>query len=218
MDEAIIFSAADYMVIDQNNSNYLNDKGANHYRNGDYGHAAAYYHVAASMGNTDAMSNLGYCYLYGRHAEPNLSLAIAYFKLAAKNGNIDATYKLGDIYGTRKWGMLDSELSLYYYRLAASYLLDQPWMTYQDITWCQSLQNYPSLCLALGKFMLEGEHYYVNLDLAYQFLIFARRGYEIELQNRGNYYQSVYEQVVKLLNNSKFDSLRDKWDDLFEVD
>lgn len=62
--------------------------------------------------------------------------------------------------------------------------------------------------------LLDGQ-LFVNLDLAYQFLLFAQKGYEIELQNNGTYYQSVYEQVVELLGHSQFDTVRLRWDDLF---
>ncbi|HEL9634645.1 TPA: sel1 repeat family protein [Streptococcus suis] len=216
MTNRIELSVTDYKAMENNDSGYLNSKGADFYREGDYTNAVAYYHLAASMGNTDAMSNLGYCYLYGRHTEPSASLAIAYFTLAAKKGNIDAAYKLGDIYGRTKWGSQDIELSLYYYRLAVSYLLEDPLEALYDITWCQALENYPSLCLALGKTMILGGQLFVNLDLAYQFLVFARKGYEIELQNRGHYYQSVYEDVVELLGHSQFDRVRHKWDDVFD--
>lgn len=215
MNNTLQLSATDYKAIEANDSRYLNSKGANLYRDGEYDLAAAYYHLAASMGNSDAISNLGYCYLYGRHTEPNLSLAIAYFKTAAKKENIDATYKLGDIYGASRWGIQDEELSIYYYRLAVSYLLDESLEALHDITWYQALENYPSLCLALGKSMLLDGQLSVNLDLAYQFLMFAQKGYEIELQNNGNYYQSVYEQVVELLGHSQFDTVRHRWDDLF---
>ncbi|MBO4106610.1 tetratricopeptide repeat protein [Streptococcus suis] len=218
MNSTVELSAADYKAIERNDSRYLNSKGANYYREGQYNLAAAYYHLAASMGNSDAMSNLGYCYLCGRHTDPNLSLAIAFFKLAAKNKNIDATYKLGDIYGATKWGIQDEELSIYYYRLAVSYILDEPLEALQDITWCQALKYYPSLCLVLGKAMLVDGQLFVNIDLAYQFLMFAQKGYEIELQNRGRYYQSAYEQVLKLLEDPQFDSIRSKWDSFFEVE
>lgn len=215
MNNKVELSAADYKAIEGKDSCYLNSKGANYYREGQYSLAASYYHLAASMGNSDAMSNLGYCYLYGRHTDPNLSLAIAYFKLAAKNKNIDATYKLGDIYGATKWGIQDEELSIYYYRLAVSYILDEPLEALQDITWCQALKYYPSLCLVLGKAMLVDGQLFVNIDLAYQFLLFAQKGYEIELQNNGTYYQSVYKQVVELIGHSQFDTVRHRWDDLF---
>lgn len=218
MNNTLELSAADYKAIERNDSRYLNSKGANYYREGQYSLAASYYHLAASMENSDALSNVGYCYLYGRHTEPNLSLAVAYFKLAAQKGNIDATYKLGDIYGTAKWGIQDIELSIYYYRLAASNLLDEPLEALHDISWCHSLQNYPSLCLVLGKSMLPEGQLFTNFGLAYQFLVFAKKGYEFELQNRGYYYQSAYEQVQKLLENPQFDSIRNKWDSFFEVE
>ncbi len=72
-------------------------------------------------------------------------------------------------------GIQDEELSLYYYRLAVSYLLDEPLEALYDITWYQALENYPSLCLALGKSMLLDGQLFVNLDLAYQFYGLLKR-------------------------------------------
>lgn len=85
-------------AVSLEDSNYINGKGAKLYCGGRYKSAVEYYRLAAAMGNVQATANLGYCYLYGRDIEPNLSLAIAYFKIASVNDNIDAAYKLGDIY------------------------------------------------------------------------------------------------------------------------
>ncbi|HFI0119489.1 TPA: hypothetical protein ACGPB3_001049 [Streptococcus suis] len=54
MNNTLQLSAADYKAIEANDSRYLNSKGANLYRDGEYDLAAAYYHLAASMGNSDA--------------------------------------------------------------------------------------------------------------------------------------------------------------------
>ena len=102
-------------------SNYINNKGANFYRPDTYMEAVGYYRLAAAMGNVNSISNLGYCYLYGRGIEANLSLALAYFIVAANKGDVDAAYKLGDVYGSDKWGIKDQEMSIYYYRMAASF-------------------------------------------------------------------------------------------------
>ena len=126
-DEILALTSADMNAVSLRDSNYINNKGANLYCNGIYKSAVEYYRLAAAMGNIQAISNLGYCYLYGRDIESNLSLAIAYFKIASMNQNIDAAYKLGDIYGSEKWGLKDIEMSVYYYRMAVSFILDDDW-------------------------------------------------------------------------------------------
>lgn len=97
-------TAADMAAISKGDSDYINGKGAKHYSDEEYKLAVEYYHIGASMGNVDSISNLGYCYLYGRDIEQNISLAMAYFKVAADRKSADAAYKLGDIYGSDKWG------------------------------------------------------------------------------------------------------------------
>ena len=73
---------ADMEAVRRGDSNYLLNKGANYYMQKDFENAVGYYQLASSMGNVQALSNLGYCYLYGRSVEPNRDLAIAYFDLA----------------------------------------------------------------------------------------------------------------------------------------
>ena len=129
-------TATDFNAIDLLDSNYINSKGAKRYIEEDFMTAVEYYRLAAAMGNPQAISNLGYCYLYGRDIEPNLSLAIAYFKIAARHELVDAAYKLGDIYGSDKWGVKDKEMSNYYYRMAISFIIDEEWENSKVITWC----------------------------------------------------------------------------------
>ena len=130
----------DFLAIEKGDRNYINNKGAKLYVEPTYKDAVEYYRLASAMGDKHATSNLGYCYLYGRGIEANLSFAIAYFKIAAIREDIDACYKLGDIYSSDKWGVKDSEMSVYYYRLAASFILEDEWNK-NRVLWCGELRN-----------------------------------------------------------------------------
>jgi TPR repeat protein len=161
------------------------------------------------MGNTLATSNLGYCYLYGRDIEPNVSLAIAYFKIAAKQGDVDAAYKLGDIYGSDKWNVKDKEKSIYYYRIAASYAIDDEWDEY-NIRYCDELLKYPSLCYALGRELAIGGGMNTDIEQAYLFLEKAEEGYKKELANGSDFYQEVYQKLLVFMHDHQFDEIREK--------
>lgn len=211
-----ILTAADMTAVELADSNYINNKGANLYTSETYGQSVEYYHLAAAMGNVDAISNLGYCYLYGREVKSDLSLAIAYFKTAAKHNNVDAAYKLGDIYGSNKWGILDKELSIYYYRIAASFIIDENWDEPFTILYTDELINYPSLCFALGRELSNGGYMHTNLDCAYQFLNHAKIGYERALQNGDKMYQKSYQNVLKLLDSEQFDKVKIIYNDMCE--
>lgn len=63
------------IAIENNDSNKILTAGADYYRDEDYENAFKYYNLAASMGNKQAMSNLGYCYLYGRSIEKDEEMA-----------------------------------------------------------------------------------------------------------------------------------------------
>lgn len=208
----------DLNAIKHNDSNYINQKGANLYVSGNYADAVEYYRVASAMGNDTATSNLGYCYLYGRDIVQNLSLALAYFEIAASKQNIDACYKLGDIYGSDKWGIKDKEMSIYYYRMAASFLIVDEWEAPCSIAYTDTLQEYPSLCYALGRELMPDGDMATNLDQAYQFLKHAEIGYKKELANGASFYEKTYLGVIECLNNEVFDDVRKKYDPIFDED
>lgn len=205
----------DENAIKYGDSNYINQKGADLYNKGNYANAVEYYRIASAMGNDLAISNLGYCYLYGRDIEQNLSLAIAYFEIAAAKQNVDACYKLGDIYGSDKWGIKDKEMAIYYYRMAASFLIDDDWDIPNIIAYTDSLQKYPSLCFALGRELMPGGDMPTNIDQAYQFLKHAEKGYERELDNGVEMYNKTYSGVLECLKNPVFDDVRNIYDILF---
>lgn len=206
---------ADAEAVRNGDSEYILSKGANLYKLKQYDEAAEYYHLAGAMGNDTALSNLGYCYLYGRHTEANTSLALQYFKLAADRGNVDACYKLGDIYSRDKWKMKDPEMSVYYYKTAAELLLGKDWMNEDAVFNCDVLNYYPSLCFALARgFMPEGV-FSTYQYLAYQYLQHARRGYSIEIENGADFYEKSLEAVDEMIRDKRFDTMRNDFIDEF---
>lgn len=217
-EKAFSLSQTDINAVLHNDSNYLNSKGAELYRRNAFSDAVEYYRLAAAMGNVDSISNLGYCHLYGRDTEANLSLALAYFEIAAARHNIDAMYKLGDIFGSDKWGIKDEELSVYYYRMAASELIGTEWENSCVIVWSTALQKYPSLCYALGRELSRGGTLYTDISSAYQFLKHAEKGYKAEIANGSAMYESAYAGVAALLADPQFDDVRSELDALFETD
>lgn len=203
-------TATDFCAVDLLDAVFINNKGAKFYSAEDYAHAVEYYRLAAAMGNVHAVSNLGYCYLYGRDIEPNTSLATAYFKIAARRGDVDAAYKLGDIYSNDKWGLKDRELSVYYYRLAVSFVINDEWENGYDISWNDELEMYPSLCYAMGRELSAGGSMDNNPVSAYQFLLKAKAGYESALANGSKMYKESYDGVLKLIEDHQFDEVRDE--------
>lgn len=205
---------SDIVAITGQDSEYINNKGARCYAEENYGMAVEYYHLAASMGNVNSISNLGYCYLYGSSIEQNTSLAIAYFKVASAKGDIDAAYKLGDIYGSDRWGMKDKELSNYHYRIAASRIMEPDSQNMDGVRWNSELSQYPSLCYALGREMSKGGSMNTDMELAYAYLKKAEDGYKMRLANGEMMYEKSYNGVVELLSDSQFDLVRCEYADL----
>ena len=216
MSEKLILTPTDMSAVMLFDSDYINNKGAKLYSPDTYDQSVEYYRLAAAMGNIHAISNLGYCYLYGRSIEPNLSLALAYFRIAAMKRDVDACYKLGDIYGNDKWGVKDPEMSVYFYRMAASFVLDEEWEEPNVIAWNGELERYPSLCYALGRELSPGGNMNTDLDQAYQFLRKAEMGYRRELANGSEMYREAFEGVLWLIQNPQFDSVREKYDPIFD--
>ena len=73
-------------------------KGAEAYRQGDYSTAVRYYKRAAARGDSVALSNLGYCYYYGRSVAQDKEKARQCWEQAAAYGDVAAIYKLGDMH------------------------------------------------------------------------------------------------------------------------
>lgn len=75
----------------------------------DYTKAAYWWNEAAKLGNSGAMANLGWAYLYGRGVNKDEKKALYYFQIAANLDNPFALYRLGCLYES---GI--SETSSYY--------------------------------------------------------------------------------------------------------
>ena len=202
----IALSDADFVAIRGNDSNYLLNKGADKYGN-DYEESIEYYRLSAAMGNPQAISNLGYCYLYGRSIEPNVSLALAYFTIAADLGVIDALYKLGNIYSSDEFVDKDEELEKYYYEKAVDALLD----SYSDY------DDYPSLSLAVGKETMEDGLFDTDLDRAYFLLKCAEKGFKKYIDNGDDFYEDHYAETLDLLEDKQFDDeIKDNYNQIYE--
>lgn len=186
----IILTNTDHQAIQDKNSQYLLEKGAKYYANEDYAHAIAYYHLAASMGNMQAVSNLGYCYMYARSVPKNMSLALAYFQLSANAGVIDSLYKLGQIYQQGKDVPLDNEKAIYYYKQALD-VINNNYQVSED--------DYPSLYLTLAQAKMPDGILYTDLELAFEYLIIAISGYEKGVANGARFWMKPLEHAESLI-------------------
>lgn len=208
-------SETDKEAISLGDSNYINNKGAVFYGQENYKEAFEYYHLAVAMGNVQAISNLGYCYLYGRDIPQNIDLAVAYFKVAALKGSDYAAYKLGDIYESTEWNLKDDEKAVYYYRMAITYILGEDAENDERIIEHGELQYNPSLCFALGRALSPKGIMGTDIRKAYQFLLHARRGYEIAINNGDLFFEEKLKEVMKIISQNYFDEVRDEFDHRF---
>lgn len=191
-------SNVDFKAIEQNDSNYFLNKGANLYNKGEYLGAIEYYEIAASMGNSHAISNLGYCYLYGRGIPKDEKKAVLYFNLAANKNDIDALYKLGTFYLSGIVVKKDTEIALYFLERAKAQV--------------HNLSDFPSLCYTLACEYIKDTNQYEPYKI-FDLLEEAKYGYEYEINEHGaTYYQKNYEAVLKILEDSMFDEFRDQED------
>lgn len=205
---AVKLTKADQLAIERGDSHFLNDKGAKYYVDGDYESAVEYYRLAAAMGCVPSVSNLGYCYMYARSIEKNMSLAMAYFKIAAREKNIDALYKLGNIYENGANGVeKNEELAIYYYTLAIQAI---------NGSYEEEPERYPSLYLSVGKAHMPGGLMSCSLKDAYRCLQIARRGYELEKAEGVQYHTGALEAALRLLEDPCFDSIREEMDEAEE--
>lgn len=218
MNDKFELTATDMAAIREGADGFLTNKGANLYKEDTYYQSVEYYRLASAMGEIHSISNLGYCYLYGRDIEANTSLAIGYFVIAANKGDVDAAYKLGDIYSSDDWGVKDKELSNYYYCMAADRVIKDGWRRGYSICWASQLQDYPSLCYALARETFVGGSMPTDIKISYQFLKHAELGYKDSLENGFDLHKESYEGVLKLLKNKKYDNVREEIDKYFSED
>lgn len=78
--------------------------------------------------------------------------------------------------------------------------------------WSDDLQEYPSLCFALGRELSLNGFMHTDIESAYQFLRQAEAGYKRKLRNGEEMYQKSYSAVCDLMADSQFDEIRDRFD------
>lgn len=177
------------------------------HRDKKYDDSMEYFHLAAAMGNAQAMADLGMCYFHGRGCKKNYDLAFSYSQLAAKKMNIDGLYYLSLMYehghGTDK----DAEAADYYLGTAfemTSSLGDR------------AAYEYPYLFYSIAKKLIKiGTE--DCLQTAYNALLDARDGYADDIEGGATYFKENLAEVEALLKKSIFDPFRDDkfedWDD-----
>ena len=178
--------------------------GADFYVKGNYEKAYPYYLVSSLMGNAQAISNLGYCFMYGRSVPVNKDLAIACFTLASEKNITEASYKLGTIYKyDDKYKNMD--LAKEYYIKAFNSLRD-----YYDYV------DYPSLCLEVARDKLYNSLYEKDIYGAYLLLKIAEDGYSNDLKRGFTPHEKQYNATLELLNNNIFNECKEWYKDYDE--
>lgn len=86
----------------------------------DYEAAVALLDLAAQAGSTDALYQLGKCYLKGIGCSKDPSGGVSCLERAALAGHISATYRLGECFELGLGAPRSSELAAYWYRKAAA--------------------------------------------------------------------------------------------------
>lgn len=178
---------------------YLGDGGDAYIRK-DFKKAFANYNLAAAMGNMDAVSNLGYCYMYGNGVEKNFELALEYFKLAASNDNIDALYKLGTFYASEKYNMQNFAIADKFFDRAFSLAKSQ-----------HRLSLYPSLLLVVAKEKMPSGRNAEDREEALELLAIAHESFSFEILKGADFYSKHLEETKELINNECFKSLDEKY-------
>lgn len=214
MGKQIKLTNTDFLAIEKEDGNYFSIKGNSLCKQGLYEEAIEFYRLAAAMGNSHSINRLGNFYLFGDGTKANISVSIGYFKMAAIKENIDSCIKLGEIYSTDRWGLKDNEMSIYYYRLGASAIIGGEWNVH-NVIWCSNLQKYPHLSFAIGKEFFKGKNLDKDLVLSYIFLRHAFEGYLSIFPNEEEDYHKYLDDVVELLANDEFDSIRDEIEEEF---
>ena len=195
------FTNVDFNNLETGDSDEILNKGANSYTVGDYKNAFPYYLASALMGNDQAISNLGYCFMYGRSVEKNFDLALACFRIAAQKHNIDACYKLATIYRYDE-NYKDLETAKQYFISAFQYIVDN-----------SEYIRYGSLCYNVAKEKISGEIFEKDVNGAYLLLLLAKRSYEADLEEGFMPHEKQYLAVKNLLEDRMFDFAKKNYKD-----
>ena len=203
--EEFKFSATDMLAIQKGEDSYLFDRGELLYRNGHKENALNYYNVAATFGNIDALNALGGHYLCGIPEKINISLAKAYFAIASNKGDISATYMLGYIYNS-DIETKNIERAIYYYKKAVHLIIKE--ISEDAVLDSEKLTEYPYLCSAFAKVILNGVGIKKDIGLSYLFAKRAYDGYKISKSNDFGLIKATED----FMNLKDFDEIRKKYD------
>jgi len=198
-------TSVELMAAERSDANYFLNKGADLYNDGKYKKAMEYYEVAAGMGHPQAVSNLGYCYLYGRGVSKDEKKAFLYFSIAASRENIDGLYKMATFY--LRWECRRKRM-----RKSQMYLLEKA------VEYAEDLDEYPSLALTLSKEYMKRDE--VDTFHIFVLLSAAKFGYEREIEENGAiYYQKYLDEVDEILEEPQYQEIiRDIQSGAFEDD
>ena len=194
------FTRKDWSLINNEDDTSLNNIGAAYYTKGDYQNAFPYYLISALMGDDQALSNLGYCFMYGRYVEENDEIAVALFTMAANRNNPDACYKLATIYRYNEEYKNDL--------LARKFIIKAFNNIYDNYYYSQS----PSLCLMAAREKIKGNLFEKDLFGAYLLLLIAKEGYSSSLESGFNPHEKQYNDTLKYLDDPMFDECKEKYE------
>lgn len=157
--------------------------GAEAYQEGDFETAIRYYEKSAAAGNVVALSNLGYCYYYGRSIPVDKAKARDCWEKAAILGDICAIYKLGDMYRN---GDLPQDLvfSKKLYMKA-----------YEEADVDRDPNNYPDTCLRIIKYCRDE---YTREELT-EIAALAVEGFEERIEDGDNYSGRLLREAKEIL-------------------
>jgi len=166
-------------LIENGDSDAMLTKGALHYSGEnefveqDFEKAIHLYNEAVNHKNIEkkglnitALTNLGYCYLYGRANDPDDKKAFYYFAQAAILNDGNAMYKIGDMYNNGKYVNKNSEAAFYWYKKAF-------------LNTCNDDYNKASVAFRLGEAYLYGKGAKVSLLKALKYLQISEKHFYI---------------------------------------
>lgn len=169
-------------IAEPTTDEYELQKGSDAYQNGDYEQALVHYRYAAEMGNVTAMSNLGYCYYYGRSVPVDKAKARECWEKAAVFDDICAIYKLGDMY--RNGDLPEDPVFSRAMYMRALYLASR-----EKNIWC-----YPDACLRVMKYCRDEIPDEILRTLAYE----AVEGIELRIEEGDTLSDKLYQEALAL--------------------
>lgn len=189
--------------IDEVNADSLVNLGAAYY-NGtdglkqDFNIAFKYYNLAAKMGNIIALSNLGYCYMYGRGVPKDMDMAFSCFQKAADGGDVNATYKIGDFY---MWGKnaveVDKQKAVEYYVKAYKMATDEARTDNFD------LFNFPDVCIRLADCYFYGTGKEQDYEKALNLYMTATSFFDLRIELGDEFSDDLYARAVSGVQKCK---------------